>query len=89
MGVMADKDYPQMVEELLPLALDFVTVTVDSERALQGDQLAAWIKGQGVPARSLQRVNEVLRLPVPGAKTIALGSLYFIGELRALWQQGG
>lgn len=89
MGVMADKDYPQMVEELLPLALDFVTVTVDSERALQGEQLAAWIKGQGVPARSLQKVNEALSLPVPGAKTIALGSLYFIGELRALWQQGG
>lgn len=44
MGVMADKDYEKMVEELLPLALDFVTVTVESERALQADSLAACIE---------------------------------------------
>ena len=35
MGVMADKDYGEMIRELLPLALDFKTVTVESERALQ------------------------------------------------------
>ena len=32
MGVMADKDYEEMIEELLPLALDFKTVTVESPR---------------------------------------------------------
>ena len=35
MGVMADKDYGEMIRELLPLALDFKTVTVESERALR------------------------------------------------------
>jgi len=44
MGVMADKDYEEMIEELLPLAIDFKTVTVESERALQGEALAECIQ---------------------------------------------
>ena len=35
MGVMADKDYETMIGELLPLAIDFTTCTVECERALQ------------------------------------------------------
>jgi dihydrofolate synthase/folylpolyglutamate synthase len=87
MAVMADKDYERMVEELLPLAIDFATVTPESARALQGEALAAAIRAKGVAARSLQNVSEVRSLPVEGEKTIALGSLYFIGELKALWQK--
>lgn len=37
MGVMADKDYETMIGELLPLAIDFTTCTVECERALQAD----------------------------------------------------
>lgn len=84
MGVMADKDYEQMVEELLPLAIDFVTVTPESSRALQAEELAGYICRRGIPARSIDTVREVWLLPVKGAKTIALGSLYFIGELEEL-----
>jgi dihydrofolate synthase/folylpolyglutamate synthase len=87
MAVMADKDYEQMVEELLPLALDFVTVTPESARALQGEALAATIRKKGVAAHSLHSVSEVLTLPVEGERTIALGSLYFIGELKGLWDE--
>ena len=36
-GVMADKDYEKMIGELLPIAMDFVTVTPESARALQGE----------------------------------------------------
>jgi dihydrofolate synthase/folylpolyglutamate synthase len=87
MAVMADKDYEQMVEELLPLALDFVTVTPESARALQGEALAATIRKKGVAAHSLHSVSEVLTLPVEGERTIALGSLYFIGDLKGLWDE--
>ena len=80
MGVMADKDYEKMVEELLPLALDFATVTPESSRAL----LAEKIKNRGIPARSLQNVSQVFEVLTPKEKTVALGSLYFIGELEAL-----
>ena len=85
MGVMADKDYEKMVEELLPLAIDFVTVTPESNRALQAESLAEKIRSNGIPARSIASVAEVLSLPKEGEKTIALGSLYFIGELEALY----
>jgi dihydrofolate synthase/folylpolyglutamate synthase len=63
-----------------------VTVTPEGARALQGEALAATIRAKGVAARSLYRVDEVLTLPVENEKTIALGSLYFIGELKKLWE---
>lgn len=85
MGVMADKDYEKMIEELLPLAIDFVTVTPESSRALQAESLAEDIRNHGVPARSMEKVADVLSLPKTGEKTIALGSLYFIGELEAIY----
>lgn len=85
MGVMADKDYEEMIEELLPLALDFKTVTVESERALQGEELAACIKKRGIPASPCNSL--VAALPdlsvETGEKTVAFGSLYFIGEIEA------
>ena len=46
MGVMADKNYEEMIEELLPLALDFKTVTVESERALAAQELSEKIRAK-------------------------------------------
>lgn len=112
MGVMADKDYEEMVEELLPLALDFVTVTPESERALQSKDLAACIQSKGVKARYAEDMEAVIRPFLPqknvdkdvtvikpsdeemhiylvGAedKTIAFGSLYFIGAIEAMLEK--
>ena len=86
MGVMADKDYEEMIEELLPLAVDFTTITVESERALQAEDLAECIQKKGVKAEC---AKELLALLAPEmgdskAKTIAFGSLYFIGEIKSL-----
>ena len=89
MGVMADKDYEEMIEELLPLAIDFVTVTPETNRALQGEELAVKIRKRGIPARSVRNIEEVPHLLSEKEKNIALGSLYFIGELRVLWKNGG
>lgn len=88
MGVMADKDYACMVEELLPLALDFRTVTPESSRALQAGQLADFIRAKGVPTDSYADVaamlTDILSDRQRTHKTIAFGSLYFIGEIKAL-----
>lgn len=83
MGVMADKDYEKMVELLLPLAEDFLTVTPEGSRALQGEELAGYIRNRGIPARSLSNVQEVFENLAGNGRTIAFGSLYFIGELKA------
>lgn len=84
MGVMADKDYERMVEYLLPLAADFLTVTPEGSRALQGRELAAYIRGRGICAESLSGVSEVLEHLAQDGRTVAFGSLYFIGELKAV-----
>ena len=88
MGVMADKDYGEMIRELLPLALDFKTVTVESERALQGEALADCIRAKGIPAEAYRNLADVLPdfSKSSAEKTVAFGSLYFIGEIEAfLW----
>ena len=86
MGVMADKDYEEMIKELLPLAIDFKTVTVESERALQGEALAECIRTKGIPAEAFQSLAEVLPdfSESSSEKTVAFGSLYFIGEIKSL-----
>lgn len=88
MGVMADKNYEEMIEELLPLALDFKTVTVESERALAAQELSEKIRAKGIcDAGLLHSFNELMpgRLDV-AHKTIAFGSLYFVGEIEKYFQ---
>ena len=115
MGVMADKDYEEMIEELLPLAIDFVTVTPESDRALQSKDLADCITKKGVKARYAENMEAVIRPFLPQKnqgsknatvikssdkdvhvylacaedKTIAFGSLYFIGEIEAMIESNG
>ncbi len=88
MGVMADKNYEEMIEELLPLALDFKTVTVESERALTAQELSEKIRAKGIYDSGLLHSFDEL---MPGQldvahKTIAFGSLYFVGEIKKCFQ---
>ena len=95
MGVMADKDYENMIEELLPLAYDFTTVTPENARALQAKELAECIMTKGVPAKHAESIpavfdpflqNESANISKNSdEKTVAFGSLYFIGEIEALF----
>lgn len=88
MGVMADKNYEEMIEELLPLALDFKTVTAESERALAAQELSEKIRAKGIcDAGLLHSFDELMpgRLDV-AHKTIAFGSLYFVGEIEKYFQ---
>lgn len=103
MAVMADKDYEEMIEELLPLAIDFVTVTPESNRALQAKDLAECIQKKGVKATYSDNMEAVIRPLLPqkviagertnatqserNHKTVAFGSLYFIGAIEKLLQE--
>lgn len=110
MGVMADKDYEEMIDALLPLAIDFVTVTPESSRALQSKDLAECIQKKGVPASYVDDMEDVIRPLLPTAaitrlskqdgeksicltgamaKTVAFGSLYFIGAIEAMLEKNG
>lgn len=88
MGVMADKDYESMVELLLPLAAEFTAVRVQTERALGADALAAFIRTKGIPAVSVANLAAGMeRAECAAHKTIAVGSLYFIGEIEAIFKK--
>ncbi len=94
MGVMADKDYERMVEILLPLALDFHTVTVESERTVQAAQLAELIRKKGAAAKQTEDLEAFLEGFWAGqnagksaGKTVAFGSLYFVGEVERIFEK--
>jgi dihydrofolate synthase/folylpolyglutamate synthase len=112
MGVMADKDYEEMIDVLLPLAIDFVTVTPESNRALQSKDLAECIQKKGVQARYVENMEDAIRPLLPCTKgdttilnqntgetrirlaggwhkTVAFGSLYFIGAIEAMLEENG
>ena len=87
-GVLADKDYPAMMGEILPLAKEFYTITPDSERAMPAAELAAYLEGRGVKATPCGSVREGLELALvflpPEDVVCVTGSLYMIGEVRHL-----
>lgn len=83
LGVMADKNWPELLPVLEPLAAQFLCVAPESPRALPPDVLAARIRS--VPARACQSLEEALALARRSAlPCCACGSLYFIGYLRQL-----
>lgn len=88
MGVMADKDYVDMIAELLPLAIDFTTVTVGYSRSLEAEQLAECIRKMGVTAVSRPTLKDAMADVTLERKerTIAFGSLYFVGEIEEYFQ---
>ena len=79
-GVLADKDYGHMMEEMLPLAKKFVTVTVESDRALQGEELARYLRERGAKAYAASSIEDAFLREQTG-KTVVFGSLYFVGDV--------
>ncbi len=87
LGVLQDKDWPELLPLLAPLAAEFLCITPDSPRALPAETLAAAING--VPAQACESLEEALRLAdASGLPCCACGSLYYIGYLRQLLLPG-
>ena len=87
MGVMADKDYRQMLRTVAPFAKRFVTVTPDSSRSLPCEELArVAMEETGRPAVPGGDVKSGFALARQGlAKDDVLcifGSLYQVGDVQ-------
>lgn len=86
MGVLKDKSYIEMIEEILPLAKSFVTITVDSDRALSGEDLSEIIHDEGCEAIYCDRmplaIEKALSMRAGDEIICAFGSLYYIQEVR-------
>lgn len=84
MGVLADKDYRQMLGSLAPYAERFFCVAPPSPRALPADALAGVVEELGIPAQSCGDISKAAELALGcGKPVIACGSLYLAGTARA------
>lgn len=94
-GVLEDKDYPRMLEDVLPLGSAFVCVTPDNPRALPAHKLARAIRWTGqdllgcsacvnpVVARDFEdAIRRARELADPDGLICAFGSLYSVGALK-------
>jgi len=82
LGVLQDKDWPQICEALAPLASRIFTVPVSSERSANPNQLAAACHAANPPAEisvcdSLRGALEKIPDNDP---VVITGSLYLVGE---------
>lgn len=95
-GVLKDKDYPEMIETVLPLGQAFIAITPDNPRALPAEKLARAISWTGqdmlgcsaclspfVASSVAEAIKEARELAGPDGLVCAFGSLYSIAALKA------
>ena len=92
MGVMADKDYRQMIRSIAPFAKEFVAVTPDSSRSLPCEALARAIEQEtGLAALPGGGVKEGLALALQRTgkeeAVCIFGSLYQVGEVQEYFEK--
>ena len=86
MGVLADKEWKEMLSELLPLAEQMYCITPNSPRALDSQILADECNVRGVNAKAFSKLEEGVECAYRDAKTqntalVMLGSLYMYGDV--------
>lgn len=95
-GVLEDKDYPEMLEAVLPLGSSFVCVAPDSPRALPAHKLARAIRWTGqdllgcsacvnpIVARDFEdAIRRARELAGPDGMICAFGSLYSVAAIKS------
>ncbi|ETA82557.1 bifunctional folylpolyglutamate synthase/dihydrofolate synthase [Youngiibacter fragilis] len=91
MGVLADKDYSEMISEIAPIAQRFITVDVDNKRALPSEELADIIEEMDIEAIAAHDVHAGIRLAMllAGSDGIicSFGSLYYVGKVREYFNE--
>lgn len=85
-GVLADKNYQQIMKKMMPLAREFFCITPLSDRALSASELADSLNTWGGKATPCKSVEEGLSKAMESAgndgTVVAFGSLYLAGSVR-------
>ena len=93
LGILVDKDAEDMLDVIVPLASEFVTLTPDSPRAISAEDLAEKIRNRGIKAKPCASIGEGVREAVRKAGkdgvVCSLGSLYLAGEIREYIKMNG
>lgn len=85
-GMLNDKDWRGMCEQLLRLARRLIFIPVGSERAAAPGELADWCRRQrpDLPISTAASLSEALRQTAATEPVLITGSLYLVGEALAL-----
>lgn len=89
-GILKDKDYHEMLKEMLSFAECFVTIAPDNPRAMSAHECALAIRACGFDGEifELSEIGQAVKIAIQLAKkkqigTCAFGSLYSVGSLHA------
>lgn len=89
MGILKDKEYLSIIEEVVPYAKYIITVTPQNKRALPAKELSEIIKrycNNIVTSDTIEgAVKKSLELTPEDGLICAFGSLYYIGEVRSMF----
>lgn len=89
-GVLADKDFDEMIK-ILFRPDDFVIVTKpNSERAAPVDDVCMWLKYNGIECIGVENISDAVKILQDTDATVKIiaGSLYLIGAVRSFLQNG-
>lgn len=85
-GMMADKDYEQMIDQVAHLAKEFIFVSPDSSRGFDLKEAVALGEKRGIPSKMKNTVDELFEYineEVPrDAVVLQFGSLYLVGMIK-------
>lgn len=86
-GVMADKEYNKMLDEVAPFAKGFIAVQPDNLRALSSSNLVMYLKERyDLPVIERGKVSKGIEEALSNAEAddiiVAFGSLYMVGCIR-------
>lgn len=86
MGVLKDKDYPAIIEKVLPGCNKLIAVTPNSPRALPAPELARAAEGYCKNMQISDTIERAISLSLADASSdeviCVFGSLYYIGMVR-------
>jgi dihydrofolate synthase/folylpolyglutamate synthase len=88
-GALRDKDVARMIKQLQPFVGRAVTVAVGSSRTRSAEELALrpeW-KGKAVPADNVASALARALSLAKGGTLVVTGSLYLVGEVRAILRE--
>lgn len=87
-GMLKDKNYKEMIEELYIISQDFITVTPNNPRALTAKELKETIEDMGKMAVAAESIRAAVEIGLSNIKNdevlLLCGSLYMIGEARTI-----
>jgi dihydrofolate synthase / folylpolyglutamate synthase len=88
-GVLCDKDYRRILEELVPLAAHVVATKPQYARALDARTLAAEIRSRGASVETAGTLDDAVgrarAAAAPEDLVLVTGSLYTVGDARTLF----